>query len=103
MRPPPGFVALLTPRERMARTRHYSELLNFSTELAIAGADESWQDVARQDSSTGDAARSLSGDSLPSAEWSYLPFASKISLVRDILGDKVPVSLDSTEDNLRVT
>ena len=47
--------------------------------------------------------RSVSGDSQASAERSYLPFASKISLVRDILGEKVPVSVDSTETNLRVT
>jgi len=45
----------------------------------------------------------VSGDSQASAERSYLPCASKISLVRDILGEKVPVSVDSTESNLRAT
>jgi len=42
----------------------------------------------------GDRTGSVNGDSLDPGNKSYLPFASKISLVRDILGDKVPVSVD---------
>ena len=102
-RPPPGFAAPLTPRERMARTRQYQDLFDSPVERAIVGADESWRHVARQDSSTGDTALSVSGDSQTSAEQSYLPFASKIELVREILGEKVPVSVDTREANLRVT
>ena len=81
----------------MVRTRQYGYLLDSPMERAIADADESWRDVVMRYSSTGDAARSVSGDSQASAERSYLPFASKISLVRDILGEKVPVSVDNRE------
>ena len=102
-RSPPGFVAPLTPRERMARTRRYADLFDSPVERAIVAADESWRDVAGQDSSTGDAARSVSGDSQASAGKVYLPFASKIALVRDILGEKVPVSVECREANLAVT
>ena len=62
-----------------------------------------WGHVARGSSSTGDKAESASGESLTAAERTYLPFASKISLIRDILEDKVPVSVDSTEVTGRVT
>ena len=56
-----------------------------------------WGQVARGSSSTGDKAESASGESLTAAERTYLSFSSKIALIKDILGDKVPVSVDSTE------
>jgi len=87
----------------MARTRQFEEFTHSTTELAIAQADASWGNVARQDSSTGDGTGSVNGESLGPADKSYLPFASKISLIRDILGDKVPMSVDSVEDTMRVT
>jgi len=79
--PPPGFAVALTPRQRMARTRQYEEYTDPNTELAIAQADVSWGNVARQDSSTGDGTGSVNGESQGPADKSYLPFASKISLV----------------------
>ena len=52
-----------------------------------------WPPVARQDEPVG---RDSSVD-CSSHDLSYLPFASKVSLVRDILGDKVPVPMECSD------
>ena len=103
MLPPPGFAVPLTPRERMARTRHFEELQASLEEPHFPGGPGTWGHVARGSSSMGDRAESASGESLTSVERTHLPFSSKISLIRDILGDKVPVSVDSSEVTGRVT
>ena len=72
-------------------------------ESQSSGGEGVWGQVASRSSSTGDRAGSVSGESLTPAERTYLPFASKISLISDILRDKVPISVDSKEVTGRVT
>ena len=86
---PPGFAYPLTPRERLARACQLGELIQLPVELLAPVAHGDWPPVARQEELV---VRDSSMD-CSSHDLSYLPFSSKVSLIRDILGDKVPFSV----------
>ena len=90
---PPGFFVPPTPRERLARARMLRDFIPPPVEVRPPVARGEWPPVARQDEPV---VRDSSMD-CSSHDLSYLPFASKVSLVRDILGDKVPVPVDSSD------
>ena len=91
----------LTPRERLARAVHLGRLLPGHEEPAHTYQGQEWPLATAMIDKSLDRVSSSDGDGEPHNR-SSLPFASKISLVREILGDKVPVSVDSREHSNRV-
>ena len=92
---PPGFAFPLTPRERIAGARQLGELVQPPVEFLAPVAHGEWPPVARQEEPV---VRDSSID-CSSHDLSYLPFSSKVSIIRDILGDKVPVPVDCNESS----
>jgi len=105
---PPGFSVPLTPRERMIRAAQMESLLPGHAEPVHTLQGWEWpQGTDMVDRSSDRVSSSdniiiiIYSDAEPH-DRSSLPFASKISLVREILGDKVPVSVVSREHSSRV-